>query len=157
MLRLRDLEKARQIPEEERKESMEAFQTIQRFEEEDQPLFKKGIKYDFYDADAPVSSDQSDGAIVKIMPIKHLKIPDYLKCPLSRRLMDWPVMIRSGRSYEKRHIEQYFRMKRAQADEDREAIPSDEEYDEGAYFTCPVTYERLDQPISWEDFEKDGK
>jgi len=30
---------------------MEVFQTIQRFEEEDQPLFKKGIKYDFYDAD----------------------------------------------------------------------------------------------------------
>ena len=56
--------------------------------------------------------------------VKDLRVPQHLLCPISGDLMDDPVTLESGQTFEREMIEKYFE---AQREKDQEQINNQEE------------------------------
>ena len=69
--------------------------------------------------------------------VKDLRVPQHLLCPISGDLMDDPVTLESGQTFEREMIEKYFE---AQREKDQEQINNqEEEEDRFDFFICPVS------------------
>ena len=65
-------------------------------------------------------------------------MPEHLQCMISGDLLEDPVMIESGQTYERAVIQRYFEIQKERADQEME----DEDFDEDDYlnfFKCPIT------------------
>ena len=49
-----------------------------------------------------------NGAEVKIVELKSLYVPEYLLCSIMKEIMEDPVTLESGSTYDRVNIEMYF-------------------------------------------------
>ena len=78
--------------------------------------------------------------------VKEMKIPEHLTCPITNYLFKDPVMLISGQTYEYSAIKQHMDNMTKQADAEKLEI-SENEYDRGSYFLCPITRQRIDPNV----------
>ena len=80
--------------------------------------------------------------------VRELYLPKYLECAITGQLMEDPVTIESGVTFEKSAIEEQFRYRQKHIDE---AIAEDESEDEkpvnNKEFVCPVTMQKVDPEV----------
>ena len=72
-----------------------------------------------------------------------LVVPYHLYYQMKGEMMDDPVMLESGQTYERAYIEKYFSNKRERLEEDKD----DSDLDEATYFTCPVSQQPVNPDI----------
>ena len=78
---------------------------------------------------------------------RNLEVPTYLLCGLSHKMMQRPVLIQSGLTFERSVIEDYFKEKEKERDQARD----DSSFDEASFFRCPITQLRVDPSVMIEN------
>ena len=73
----------------------------------------------------------------------NLSVPTYLLCPISGWLMDDPTTIESGQTYDRTFIQQFFTLRKAQFDKEKDQ----DEIDEKTFFKCPTTNQVVDPDL----------
>ena len=85
------------------------------------------------------------------MNLKTLYVPEHLICIISGDLMDDPVTIASGCTFERQFIEQHFEVQRAKAQKAIRELDSDNEEEvkisESDFMTCPKTMKIVDPEV----------
>ena len=81
------------------------------------------------------------------LELKKLSVPDEFLCQISGDIMRDPVMLTSGRTYEREAIETYFRLQEARIEVAQAEAESDEEFDPTSLFLCPVSMQKVDPKI----------
>ena len=74
------------------------------------------------------------------MKVDDLELPNHLVCAISGDIMQDPVMLESGNTFERETILQYFKIKYQTAQQMKE---EGEEFDEASFFTCPVSMKKV--------------
>ena len=73
-----------------------------------------------------------------------MAIPNHVQCMITGEVMQDPVMIESGQSFEREVIMRYFEIQKDRAEQDREEMGEDfDEMDYLNYFKCPATQQRV--------------
>ena len=83
--------------------------------------------------------------------MKKLFVPDHLICPIGGEIMQDPVTLESGRTYEKDNILTYFKFQRETAKRLIELADSEDEEamakTEADYLLCPVNLSMVDPDV----------
>ena len=78
---------------------------------------------------------------------KQLELPEHLKCELCDDLMEEPILIESGRTFDRFMIDQHFDKERKEAQRDNALRQPGDDYDESSFFSCPSTYDDVNPDV----------
>ena len=82
-----------------------------------------------------------------VQAISDLAIPDHFMCPISRDLMEDPVTLTSGRSFERELIVQHLKAMRALGEREEADASDDEKIGVENWITCPVSLLPVDEEV----------
>lgn len=92
-----------------------------------------------------------NGAEVKIVELKSLYVPEYLLCSIMKEIMEDPVTLESGSTYDRVNIEMYFQQKKEEAAREIQNSSIDSmdgvKLTEADFMKCPTTLQKVDPSI----------
>ena len=77
--------------------------------------------------------------------MKQFKVPDHLICPIRGDVMEDPVMIQSGMTYNRTEIERYLQLQQQSYQERLDE--DDDDFDKENFYKCPITYSVIDPAV----------
>ena len=143
------MEVAYRVPKIDRKGTFSCYNNIQKIEESEKPQFEvknisefdEDFDYEYWEDRVNLLEKEEIFQRRRIMP-KDLTVPTFLLCPLSKQLMNQPVLIESGYTFNKDAIQAFFQSKQKLRDEDQKEIDSSS-FDESEYFRCPISFKKV--------------
>ena len=82
-----------------------------------------------------------------VQPISDLVIPDHFMCPISRDIMEDPVTLTSGRSFERELIVQHLKYMRELGEREEADASDDEKIGVENWITCPISLLPVDPEV----------